>query len=114
MLRVEDLFDAGLAHDMGGGLGLGFAERVSLRSAAAFGHGFGEVCEEHGEPEPERGLEIEAEVTLVMQAVGEEQDGGEDAADFDDEHGGVLHHDGGLEFDEGIDTCAAHDLRVGE
>ena len=45
------------------GLRLGAAapQRVGLRLAAAFGDGFGEVGEEHGEPEPEDDLEREAE-----------------------------------------------------
>ena len=43
-----------------------FAQRVGLRFAAAFGHGFGEIGEEHGEPEPERDLQLEAEAAGVL------------------------------------------------
>jgi hypothetical protein len=42
---------------LGHGLGLGLAQRVGLRLAAAFRHGFGEVGEQHREPQPERDLE---------------------------------------------------------
>ena len=36
--------------------GPGLAQRVGLRLAAAFGHRFGEVREQHRKPEPERDL----------------------------------------------------------
>ena len=42
-------------------LGPRLAQRVGLRLAAPFGHRFGEVGEQHGEPEPERDLQLEAE-----------------------------------------------------
>ena len=38
-----------------------FAQRVGLRLAARLGHGLGEVGEEHGEPQPERDLDAEAD-----------------------------------------------------
>ena len=38
----------------------GLAQAVGLRLAAAFGHGFGEVGEQHGEPEPDGELRDEA------------------------------------------------------
>jgi hypothetical protein len=54
------------------------ARRLSrLRLATAFGDGFGEVGEEHGEPEPERELEDEAVIGLG----GEDARGGEHRAD---------------------------------
>ena len=54
-----------------------------LGLAAAFGDGFGEVREEHGEPQPDRDLEIEP--TRLREA----RDGREDRTDEDDEHHGV-------------------------
>ena len=48
-------------HPVGDGLGPRLAQRVGLRLAAAFGHRLGEVGEQHGEPEPERDLQLEAE-----------------------------------------------------
>ena len=44
-------------------LGARPAQRGRLRLAAAFGHGFGEVGEHHGEPQPEDDLEGEAEMS---------------------------------------------------
>ncbi len=41
-----------VAEAVGGGLGAAGAQGVGLRFAAAFGHGLGEVGEEHGEPQP--------------------------------------------------------------
>ena len=49
-------------------LSLRFAQRLSLRLTAAFCHGFGEVREDYGEPEPESDLEKETErMRLVRQ-----------------------------------------------
>src|SRR5260370_1131738 len=61
-----DLFGGAVASVTNGGrFGLGAAEGVGLGLAAAFGHGFGEVGEEHGEPQPEGDLEVEAESGLA-------------------------------------------------
>ncbi len=99
---------------MRGGFGLGLAQRVGLRFAAAFGHGFSEVCEEHGEPEPQGDLQVEAEAGLVRDGVVDEQNGGEDAADLDDEHDGILDHLAGIELDERIDRGLTHDCSIPE
>ena len=48
----------------------GLAQRVGLRLAAAFRHRFGEVGEQHGEPEPERDLQVEAEPAGVRRRRG--------------------------------------------
>ena len=50
---------------LGHGLGLRLAQRVGLRLAAAFGHRFGEVGEQHRQPEPERDLQLEAELAAA-------------------------------------------------
>ena len=44
---------------------LALPQRVGLRLAAPFGHRLGEVGEEHGQPEPERDLELEAEIAAA-------------------------------------------------
>ena len=111
---ARDLFDQAFAYDVRGGLRLGAAQRIGLRFAAALRHGFSEVREQHREPEPQSDLQVEAEVSLVTAVIREQQHRREDAADFYDEHDGVLHHGGGIEFDERVDTGAAHDLRVEE
>ena len=56
---------AALVQPVGRRLGLGLAQRVGLRLAAAFRHRLGEVREQHREPEPQRDLQIEAEVAVV-------------------------------------------------
>ena len=55
-------------------LGARFAQCVGLGFAAAFGHGFGEIGEEHGEPEPQRDLQSEAEESGVARGVDDEFD----------------------------------------
>ena len=69
-LRAGDRFGRAVgAKSVGHGLALGLAQRVGLGLAAALGHGFGEVREEHGEPEPEGDLQIEAGTGLMLQQV---------------------------------------------
>ena len=63
--RRHDLVGAVRPLAVGHRLGLGLAQRVGLRLAAAFGHRLGEIGEEHREPEPERDLELEAEVAAA-------------------------------------------------
>ena len=46
-------------------LGLGPPQRVGLRLAAALGHRFGEVGEQHGQPQPDRDLQLEAELAAA-------------------------------------------------
>ncbi len=65
-----DRFDRAVrAQTVGLGFRAGFAQRVGLRFAAAFGHGFGEIGEEHREPEPQRDLQAEAEIAGVVESV---------------------------------------------
>ena len=97
-----------------GGLGLGTSQCIGLSLAAAFRHGFGEVGEEDGKPEPESDLEIEAERGLVDGEVTNEIERGDDAAQLNHEHDGVLHHGAGIEFGECVDESAADDLCVEE
>ena len=88
-----DLFEAAVERvALGDGLAFGFAQRVGLCLAAAFGHGFSKVCEQHREPEPQRDLQIEAEARAVMYGVVDEQGGGQHAADFHNEHHRILDH----------------------
>ena len=92
-LRTGDLFDLAVGqHAVGDRLRSGFAQRVGLRLAAAFGHGFGKIGEQHREPQPERDLQVEAELALVVQRVAHQQNRCEHAADFHHEHDGIAHH----------------------
>ena len=47
---------------LGLALGAGLLQRFGLRLAAAFGDGFGEIGEQHREPQPQDDLEGEAEI----------------------------------------------------
>ena len=82
----------------GHGLALGFAQRVGLGFAAALRHGFSEVGEENGEPEPQGDLQVEGKAALMTEDSLDEQDGGEHAADFHHQHDRVLHHHARVEL----------------
>ena len=71
---------------------------VGLGLAAAFGHGFGEIGEQDGEPEPEGELGDEA----ALGRGGENADGGQRRADHGDEHDRVLDHQARVELFEGV------------
>ena len=88
------------------------AQRVRLRLAAPFGHGFGKVCEKHREPQPERDLQLEAETAEMQQAVANQVISGDHRADFDDEHHRILHQRARIELDERIAHRAADDSPV--
>ena len=60
------------------GIGLGLAQRIGLRFAARFGHGFGEVREQHGEPEPDAKSESRSrDVRAVREQIAEQEERGE-------------------------------------
>ena len=80
-----------------------------MRFAPAFGHGFREVGKEHCEPQPQSDLKIESESWPVCGNIFEEQDRGDHAADFDDEHHRVLHHRARIQLDEGIEQRLANE-----
>ena len=56
------------AEAIGNGLRARLAQGVGLRFAAAFRHGFREVGEQHGEPQPQRDLQVEPEMLLVARS----------------------------------------------
>ena len=92
-------------------LRLGLAQSVGLRLAASFGHGLGKVGEQHREPQPERDLQVEAELSAGGAAHREQQNGGEHAADFDHEHDGIAHHLARIQLQRtNPRSRAAHDL----
>ncbi len=114
-MRAGNLFGAAVRPiPYGGRLGLGAAQRVGLRLAAAFRHGLGEVGEQHREPEPERDLQIEAERVAVRGDVAEQIERRDDAADLDHEHDGILHHRAWIQLGQRIEECAADDLWIPE
>jgi hypothetical protein len=79
------------------------AQRRRLRLAAALGQRFGEVGEEHGEPQPQRDRQHEALRRLAVAAERlHPQQAGEDAADVDDEHHRVAPLHARVELLEGL------------
>jgi hypothetical protein len=90
------------------GLGLRahLAQGVGLGLAAPFGHGFGEVGEDHGEEQPDGDRPVEDA------GVRDGLDQGDDRSDEHDEHDRVLDLDPGVEFLEGADQRTAQDLGV--
>lgn len=87
--------DQGVAGGAAGGqkLGLrlraGLAQGIGLRLAAPLGDGFGEVGEEHGEPEPEVDLEGESDIAAAGGEVAQEENGRKDRNRRHDEHDGI-------------------------
>ena len=65
---------------LGDRVGLGLAQRVGLRLAARFGHRFGEVREQHREPEPQGDLQLEADAAGAGRDVADHEDRGTSAA----------------------------------
>ena len=88
-----------------------FAQTLGLGFAAALSHGFGEVGEEHGEPEPDGQLGNEA--TLGGGTV-TDADGGQRGADHGHEHDRVLDHQPRVEFAERVADSGTNDVPVKE
>jgi hypothetical protein len=64
-LGAGNLLDlAAVANAIGNGLRARLAQRVGLRLAAAFRHGLREVGKQHGEPQPQRDLQVEPKFFL--------------------------------------------------
>ena len=97
---------------LGLALGAGLLQRFGLRLAAAFGDGFGEIGEQHGEPEPEDDLEGEAEIGAAGDEIADEDHGGERGDDLDHEHHGVLDHQPRIELGKGRPDRGHDDLRI--
>ena len=75
------------------------AQRVGLRLAAAFGHRFGEVGEQHRHPQPERDLQLEADASALPCATSRTSSTVVSSrADLDDEHDRVLDHHARIEL----------------
>ena len=114
---------AGSGHDEPGlliddelGLGLlaGLTQARGLRLAAAFGDGFGEIGEQHGQPKPEDDLEGEAEMLASVHPVANEDDGGEGGDDLDHEHHRILDLHARIELAESRADRRPKDLRIGQ
>src|SRR5664280_988774 len=98
------------ALDVGHRFGPGLAQGVGLGLAPALGHRFGEVGEEHGEPQPDDHAEGE-DVLRARRApeVPEEVEGGQHAAELDHEHDRIGGHVARAELDHRVDQRPADD-----
>ena len=86
-------------------LGLGFgtlpAQRVGLRLATAFGDRFGEIGEQHREPQPENNLEFKQNVPAAGEQVADQHHRRQRGDDFQHEHHRVLDQRSRIKLDEG-------------
>ena len=88
--------------------------RIGLRLAAAFRHRFGEIREQHGEPQPQDDLEGEPDARVMLHQVAHQQNGGQRGDDLEHEDHRILDQSGRVELDEGLADRRHHDLRVEE
>ena len=79
-------------------VGLGLAQAVGLGLAARFRHGFGEVREQHREPQPQGDLQREADAAGAGEDVADQEHGGERRAHFDHEHHRILQQRDRVQF----------------
>ena len=85
------------------------AQTGGLRFAAAFGHGFGKIGEEHREPEPDRQLRDE---TAQRRFGGEDSDSRQGGADHGHEHDRVFDHQTRVQFLERVADGRADNVPV--
>ena len=91
---------------------LGGAQRVGLRLAAAFGDRFGEVREQHREPQPQRDRQNETGRGFAVAGQRlKPQQRRQNASDIDDEHHRVLPLILRQQLHEGIDQRPLEDAR---
>ncbi|MNL20646.1 hypothetical protein D3C87_1419040 [compost metagenome] len=89
------------------------AQGRGLLFATAFGQRFGEVGEQHREPQPYGDGQDEARRGFCLAAQGHDpQHGGQDAAHVHDEHDGVLQLRGGRELAQAVQQ-GGRDQRAG-
>ena len=90
----------------GHGGGLGLAQRLGLRLAAAFGDGLGEVGEEHRQPQPDHDQPGEPG------RIDDREDGAPRGADLDDEHDRVAPQRARVELAQRVGQRLPQHLRV--
>jgi hypothetical protein len=88
-------------HELGLSLGALPPQRLGLRLAAAFGDGFGEVGEQHGEPQPQNDLKLEADMLAAGDEIADQNHRGQRRDDLEHEHHRILHQRPRIELDEG-------------
>ena len=99
---------------LGARLGAGSTQTISLRLATPFGNSFGEIREQHGEPQPQDDLEGEPDARVMLNHVAYEQKGGQRGDDLEHEDHRILDQGRRVELDEGLANRWPHDFRVEE
>ncbi|MGY3651716.1 hypothetical protein ACVWW2_007007 [Bradyrhizobium sp. LM4.3] len=110
--RHEIEGSAGTTQELGLALGACLAQRFGLCLAAAFGNRFGEIGEQHREPEPKDDLEGKAQARTSRKDIAQKDRRGERGHDLDHEHHRVLHHQPRIELGERGANRGHHDVRV--
>ena len=110
--KLVALMVLGVSQFLGDDVRFCCAKTGGLGLAAALGHGFGEIREEHREPQPEDDLNRKCVVPGARYDVAEEKRRDEKRYDLDDEHHRVFHKRGRVEFLEGLTDGRNQDLRV--
>ncbi len=113
-LRRRDHLDAAAGGDqLGLGFGAGLAQVVGLGLAASLGHRFGEVGEQHREPQPQRDLKLEGgERAAAEEEIAAQDHGHRERGHFDHEHDRVARLDARVKLAQRINQCALDDLAV--
>ena len=74
------------------GVGLGLAQGIGLSFAAGFRHGFGEIGEQHREPQPQRDLDAKQGAAGAAERILDDEYGRQSRSHFDHEHHRILCH----------------------
>ena len=90
----------------------GLTQRVRLRLAASFRHGFGEIGEEHGEPEPSCDLAGEQGGSILCCEIAQEDQRHHGRHGLGDEDHGVARELSRVELAERVDGGAFDDGRI--
>ena len=97
---------------LGRGVGARLAQRVGLRLAAPFGDRFGEIGEQHREPQPGGDLAGERGLPVVGDEVAHEQERDDGRHDLGHEDHRVLGERPRIELAQGVDRRGADDPGV--
>ncbi len=83
-----------------------------MRFAARFRHGFREIGEQDGKPQPERDLNAKQKTAGARDRVLDDVNRRQGRADFDDKHHRVLRNLHRVELHERLFGRAPHDFRI--